>query len=124
MRNLVASRGDLTADKTNLFLQDQSSRLRRIVQEPKQSRGADRWMAGERQLRCRREDAQARGVRRIGCGKDKDCFRQAKLARDGLHALRIEAFAILNDRERVAGEALTGEDIEGGETPLPQVVRQ
>ena len=75
-------------------------------------------MAGEGQLRCGREDVQMCRVRRISRRKDENGFRQAELPRDRLHAGCIKVFAPANDRERVAGEALVREDIEGGEVPL------
>jgi hypothetical protein len=72
-------------------------------------------MARKRQLAARGEDAQRRPVPVVLGRQDEDGLGEVKLARDRLHARRVEPFRIENDGERVAGERLGGEHVEGDE---------
>ena len=121
--DLFSARGDATPDDANLLFQDQGLRLLGVAQQPEQNRAADSRVTRERQLGCRREDAQPRRVRRIGRGQHKHRLRQVELAGNRLHAPRIQAVAVLNHRQRVAGEPLFGEDVKGAKSALHRLVR-
>ena len=120
MRQVLRFRRHVTTHEADLLLQDQILRLPVAARQGDYNCGAHGRMAGEGQLRRRREDVQMCRMRRISRGKDEHGFRQAELPRDRLHAGCIKVFAPANDRERVAGEALVREDIEGGEMQLHQ----
>jgi hypothetical protein len=79
-------------------------------------------VTGEWQLGHRRKNAQARRVRRFGCGQDKNGFRQAELAGDRLHELRMQTFAVMDDREGIAGKPFSGEHVKSGESPFHRFV--
>ena len=72
-------------------------------------------VTGKRDLAVREEDADAGGVGRVGGRHHEDGLRQVELARDGLHLQRRQAIGVQHHRQRVAGEAAVGEDVQGVE---------
>ena len=73
---------------------------------------ADGRMASEGQFARRREYSQRRGVHGIARGQNEHRFGEVEFARDRLHALVVEPFALKDDGERIAGESGLGEDVE------------
>src|SRR5438132_7199992 len=80
--------------------------------------GADRGMAGERHLDSGCEDADLRSVGRIVRRQDESRLGEVQLARDALHQLGGEAFAVEHYRELVAGQGLLGEDVDDADLML------
>ncbi len=70
-------------------------------------------MAGEGQLRARREDAHAARVGRIRGREDERRLRVVELARDVLQPVLGDAGGVGEDGELVAAEQLVGEDVGG-----------
>jgi hypothetical protein len=70
---------------------------------------------GEGQLRPRREDADARRVRRVVGRQDEGGLAQVELARERLHVRIRQAGGVGQHGERVAAEAPAGEHVHGGE---------
>jgi hypothetical protein len=94
----------LLENKTGGFLRDALG-----GQDP---RGADRGMPGERHLVRRREDADRRHAVRAGGGEHEDRLRLVHLAGDGLHLTVVEATAVEEHGQPVAGENSIGEDVD------------
>ena len=69
-------------------------------------------MARKRHLDGGREDAHLGRVGRIVRRQDESRFGEVQLARDALHQLGAEVFAIEHDRQLVAGQRLVGEDVD------------
>ena len=86
-----------------------------------QKPGADDRMSGERKLLRRGENAQAGERAIIGGTLDENRLRQIHFAGDGLHSLGGEAVAVGDDRERIAGKLLGGENVESVKTALHEV---
>jgi hypothetical protein len=80
-----------------------------------QHRCAHRRVAREGQLPAGGEDAQARPVAGLGGRQHEHRLGQVELPRDGLHGGRVEAVRIEHHGERVAGEPVLGEHVEGDE---------
>ncbi len=74
--------------------------------------GADRRVAGERQLAPRRKDPGPGAVNRITRLEQKHRLAQIELARDRLQLFGLEPVRRFDDRERIAAEALIGENVE------------
>ena len=66
--------------------------------------GADRRMAGERQLATGREDADSGRMGRVAGLEHEHGLGQVELARDGLHSRVVEPLRIDDHGERVARE--------------------
>jgi hypothetical protein len=88
---------------------------------------ADDGMASEGQLLSGGEDAEAGQSTVVGRTLDENRFGQIHFPGNGLHLFGGQAVAVSDDRERIAGEGLGGENIESVETAFhrlaPQAVR-
>ncbi len=74
--------------------------------------GTHGWVAGKGEFGFRREGAEAViGLLALRLGSE-DGLRQVELAGDCLHSLIVEALAIVDDGERIAGKRRVGENIE------------
>ena len=85
---------------------------RRGLELGKQRGRADGRMSGEGHLYGRSEDAHARRVRVVLRLGDEHGLGQVELARDRLHARRVEAVGVEHNGQRVAAEPLVGEHVE------------
>ena len=74
--------------------------------------GTDDGMAGELQLLLRGEDAEASERAIVSRFLDEDCFGVIHFARNDLHLIVGEAVAVGENGERIAFEAIGGEDVE------------
>ena len=83
-----------------------------LIEKRQKNRRSDRRMAGEGQFAPGREDADIGPLSRIRRRKDEHRLGQIELARDRLHAVRIEPLGVQHDGERIAGEAIGRENIE------------
>jgi hypothetical protein len=84
----------------------------------KQKPRTDHGMAGKRQFTRGSENTQTRQRAIIRGPLDEYRFGKIHLARDGLHFRSGNAVAIGDDRERISGEALGGENIERVESAV------
>jgi hypothetical protein len=66
-------------------------------------------MAGKGQLRGGREDAQVRPMRRILRRQNENGLGEIEFARDRLHRVALEPFAVQDDGEWIAVKAAAGE---------------
>ncbi|QGZ95794.1 hypothetical protein DSM104635_02645 [Terricaulis silvestris] len=72
-------------------------------------------MAGEGHLGGAIEDPHARGVSRVRRRQDERCLAQVELEGERLHLRLGKAAAVGEDGQRIAAEALLGEDVDGFE---------
>ena len=103
------------ADDPDLLLDHHDGIVPSVVAMPlarQTDRRADRRMPGEGKLLRRRQDADARGMRRVFRREHEDRLRQIELARDRLHRRVIETVRIEHDGERISRERAIGEDVE------------
>ena len=89
------------------------ARLALLIEQRQEHGGPYRRMAGEGQFASRREDSDIGALARLGSRKDEDCLGEVELLGDPLHRSRVEPLGVEHDRERISGEALAREDIEG-----------
>jgi hypothetical protein len=104
----------MTGDVADLLLEHQFGRAA-AVEDREQHGRADRRMAGEGKLRRGRENAYTGAVGGDGRWRHKNGFGVIELTRDRLHGGGVQPIRIEHDGERIAGEFLLREDIEGEE---------
>jgi len=117
----VGTEAHAAADRTHRLLEHQHhfaiAEAGRRPLQPKQHRGADRRMAGKGKLPRRREDADRGAVHRPRGRHHEHRLGQVELPRDRLHPRLVEAVAIEDHGERVAGEGPVGEHVQDGVAP-------
>ena len=82
------------------------------AQMSEQRGGPHGWMAGEWQLAGRCENFHARAVDRVPRFEDENGLGKIELGGDRLHTIAVEALAVEDHGERIAGERRLGEYVE------------
>ena len=103
---------ELYRHRTDALLENEAGGSLRDALGSQDPRGPDRGMPGERHLARRREDADCRHAIRAGGRQHEHRLRLVHLAGDRLHLTVVEATAVEEHGQPVAGEDLLGEDVD------------